>query len=121
MMFCLAAGCHAQSSDATGLIKVTIMYANEDGATFDMDYYRENHMPMLADLFGSAMVKYEIDQGVRGRTPEDALPFLAIGYLYFNSIAEYEQAFGPNADQILGDIPNYTNVRPTVQISKVIK
>ncbi len=126
MLLGIAIGCQQQSttppsSDTQGLIKVTIMYPNDEGATFDMDYYREKHMPMLAELFGKAMIKYEIDQGIRGRTPEDNLPFLAIGYLYFNSVPEYEKAFGLNAETILSDIPNYTNVRPVVQMSEVIK
>ena len=102
-------------------IKVTIMYANGDDKTFDMDYYTQSHMPMLAELFGEAMIKYEIDEGMAGRTPDDPLPYLAIGYLHFNSLSDYQEAFGPNAEQILNDIPNYTNIRPTVQISKVVK
>ena len=105
----------------SGTIKVTIMYANGDDKTFDMDYYTQNHMPMLAELFGEAMIKYEIDEGMAGRTPDDPLPYLAIGYLHFNSLSDYQEAFGPNAEQILNDIPNYTNIRPTVQISKVVK
>ena len=47
--------------------------------------------------------------------------FLGIGYLYFDTLADYEKAFGPNAEKILGDIPNYTNIQPIVQISQVIK
>ena len=105
----------------SGTIKVTIMYANGDDKTFDMDYYTQSHMPMLAELFGKAMIKYEIDEGMAGRTPDDPLPYLAIGYLHFNSLSDYQEAFGPNAEQILNDIPNYTNIRPTVQISKVVK
>ena len=103
------------------MIKVTIMYPNGEDKTFDMDYYRNNHMPMLAELFGSKMIKYEIDQGIGGRTPEDEILFLAIGYLYFHKLTDYQEAFGPNAKQILDDIPNYTNIQPAVQVSQVIR
>ena len=109
------------SIEQQGMIKVTIMYPGGEGKTFDMDYYKTKHMPMLAKLFGDAMMKYEIDEGLSGRTPEDELPFLAIGYLYFNSIAAYGAVFKPNAETILNDIPNYTNSRPVVQFSKVVK
>lgn len=107
--------------DESGLIKVTIMYPNEENGTFDMDYYKNSHMPMLAELFGDAMIQYKIDNGLAARDPEEPVPFLAIGYLYFEKLRDYQNAFGPNAEQILGDIPNYTNIRPIVQISEVIK
>ncbi|HBI79882.1 MAG TPA: EthD family reductase, partial [Marinobacter adhaerens] len=37
------------------------------------------------------------------------------------SVADFQTAFGPHAKEILGDIPNFTNVQPTVQISDVIE
>ena len=103
-----------------GLVKIAIMYPNGEGNTFDMDYYSTKHMPMVAELFGDAMKLMEIEKGVAGRTPEDEVPYLAIGYFFFNSIDEYNAAFGPNAEQILNDIPNYTNIQPTIQISEVV-
>ena len=106
--------------DTKGMVKITIMYPNGEGKTFDMDYYSSKHMPMLANLFGDALKRYEIDKGISGRTPEEPLPFLAIGYLFFESVSAYNAAFGPNAKKILGDIPNYTNIQPRVQISEVI-
>lgn len=104
-----------------GMTKVTILYPNGEGKNFDMEYYEKKHMPMLAELFGEAMKTYEIDKGLGGRTPEEPVPFLAIGYLYFDQLSDYEQAFGPNAETILSDIPNYTNIQPIVQISEVVK
>ena len=97
------------------------MYPYDSGKTFDMEYYKVKHMPMLAELFGEALKKYEIDAGVSGRTPDDPIPFLAIGYLYFDSISAYHEAFGPNAETILSDILNYTNIQPIVQISEIVK
>lgn len=103
------------------MIKITILYPNSEGKTFDMDYYAEKHMPMLDSLFGDSLKHLAIDEGVAGRTPDAPIPYLAIGYLYFNSLAEYQKAFGPNAEKILSDIPNYTNIQPIVQISEVIQ
>ena len=105
----------------TGMVKVAIMYPNGEGKTFDMDYYSTKHMPMVAGLFGDAMKAMAIDKGMAGRTPEEPIPFLAIGYLYFDQLSDYEQAFGPHAETILNDIPNYTNIQPIVQVSTVIK
>lgn len=104
-----------------GMIKVTILYPNVEGKTFDMDYYANKHMPMLEGLFGDSLKMYKIDKGVSGRTPKDPIPYLAIGYLYFESLSAYQNSFGPNAGKIRGDIPNYTNIQPIVQISEVLR
>lgn len=124
LVLCIIGGCveNKETSDSTekGAIKVTIMYPNGVDKIFDMDYYSGRHMPMLAQLFGDKMKKYEIDKGLSGRTPEDEIPYLAIGYLYFGKLSDYQEAFGPNAETILSDIPNYTNIQPLVQISQVI-
>ncbi len=104
-----------------GMVKISILYPNEEGKTFDMDYYAKNHMPMCAKLFGEPLKGYAIDKGIAGRTPEEPVPYVAIGYFYFNTLSEYNEAFGPNAEKILGDIPNYTDIQPVIQISEVIK
>ncbi|MEO1260510.1 MAG: EthD family reductase [Bacteroidota bacterium] len=109
------------SANKKGLTKVTILYPNGEGKTFDMEYYANEHMPMLADLFGDSLKHLEIDQGLSGRTPDEPIPFLAIGYLYFESLSAYQKSFGPNAEKILNDIPNYTNIQPVVQISEVVQ
>ena len=109
------------SEEKEGLIKIAIMYPNAEGKTFDMDYYANKHMPMVAELFGAGLKGLEIDKGIAGRTPEEPMPYLAVGYFFFDSLEAYQNAFGPNAKQILGDIPNYTNIQPVVQISEVIR
>lgn len=121
-LVCLTA-CQPGTATAVkpGMIKVTILYPNGEGNTFDMDYYANKHMPMLADLLGDAMKFYSIDKGVAGRLPEDSAPYLAIGYLYFDELSAYRDAFGPHAETIVGDIPNYTNTQPVLQISEVLR
>jgi len=102
-----------------GMVKVTILYPNGDGKTFDMDYYSEKHMPMVANLLGDSLKLLAIDKGISGRTPDEPMPYLAIGYLYFDKLSAYQKSFGPNAEKIVGDIPNYTNTQPILQISEV--
>nr|WP_299068393.1 EthD family reductase [uncultured Allomuricauda sp.] len=104
-----------------GMVKVAILYPNEEGETFDMEYYANKHMPLVADLFGNLLKHYAVDKGVSGRTPEDSAPYVAIGYLYFNKLSDYQNAFKVNGEKILSDIPNYTNIKPVVQISEIIQ
>jgi uncharacterized protein (TIGR02118 family) len=42
-----------------------------------------------------------------------------MGHLYFDSATDFQAAFGPHADAIMADIPNYTDIQPTIQISEV--
>ena len=112
--------CHQTQNVKQGTIKISILYPYEEGKSFDMTYYSDNHMPMVAKLFGEPLIRYDIEQGMAGRTPEDPLPYVAIGTFYFDSLEAYQSAFEANAERILGDIPNYTDIKPIVQISEVL-
>ena len=128
LLFLLIAACQQAAVEQApgikaGMVKVSILYPYPIGHDhfFDIDYYAQQHMPMVADLFGDALKHYTIEVGQAGRTPDDPLPYLAIGSFYFDELVDYENAFGQNAEQILGDIPNYSSVQPIVQISKVVR
>ncbi len=69
-----------ESSSGNELFKVSILYPNGEGKTFDLDYYQNKHMPMVAGFLGENLSFFEIDKGVAGRTPDEKVPFLAIGY-----------------------------------------
>jgi len=103
----------------TGMFKVEILYPNGEGKTFDMDYYEKKHMPMVAGFLGKNLKFYEIDKGIAGRTPNDKVPFVAIGYFYVNDVAEYNKAIGQNRDTVINDIKKYTNIQPVIQVSEI--
>lgn len=113
----------AQTKDASqikkGMIKVTILYPNGEGKTFDMDYYTKNHMPMVAKLLN--LKAYSIDKGIAGGAPNAQAPYLAIGYLYFDKLSDYQSAIPQHIDEIRADFPKYTNVTPVIQISEVVQ
>ena len=103
----------------TGMFKVAILYPNGEDKTFDMDYYEKTHMPMVAGFLGKNLKFYEIDKGIAGRTPNDKVPFVAIGYFYINDVAEYNKAIAQNRDAVISDFKNYTNIQPVVLISEI--
>ena len=107
------------STPETGMFKVAILYPNGEDKTFDMDYYEKTHMPMVAGFLGKNLKFYEIDKGIAGRTPNDKVPFVAIGYFYINDVAEYNKAIAQNRDAIINDFKNYTNIQPVIQISEI--
>jgi uncharacterized protein (TIGR02118 family) len=104
-----------------GLTKVSVMYPYAEGKTFDMAYYENKHMPMVAAFLGSNLVKYTIEKGVSSGIPNTPLPFMAIGTFYIKSFSEYQAAIAPNRDAIRKDFANYTNISPIILVSEVVK
>lgn len=78
------------------------------------------HIPLVGSLLGNALKGATIEKGLGGPTPGSPAPFLAMGNMYFDTTEEFGAAFGPNADKIMSDLPNFTNSEPTIQISEVI-
>lgn len=102
-----------------GMIKVTIFYPNGEGNTFDMDYYSNDHMPMAAQLFGDDLKAMVIDKGLSGGAPDSAAPYVAVGYFYFADLATCQSSMGKHSEALQADVPNYTNIKPVLQISEV--
>src|SRR5436190_15272100 len=107
------------STSGDKLFKVAILYPNGEGKTFDMAYYENKHMPMVAGFLGKNLKFYEIDKGIAGRTPNEKVPYLAVGYFYVKDVAEYNKMIGQNRDTVISDFKNYTNIQPIIQISEV--
>ena len=81
------------------MIKVTVVYPQEPGTRFDHDYYRDRHMPM-----------------VQARLAR----FVAGCQLFFHSVEAFQAAFAPHMVEIMGDMPNYTDRQPPVQINQIV-
>ena len=101
------------------MIKVSVLYPNTDGVSFDMDYYCKSHIPMVAGKLGSACKNISVEGGLGGGAPDSPPLYVAMGHLYFDTVEEFQAAFGPHAEAIMGDIPNYTNVETAIQVSEV--
>jgi uncharacterized protein (TIGR02118 family) len=43
-----------------------------------------------------------------------------MGHLFCDSVEDFQAGFGPHTKEIMGDIPNYTNQTPVVQMSEVV-
>ena len=102
------------------MIKVSVMYPNTPGARFDHAYYRDKHMPMVKEKLGAACTHYTVDRGLAGGAPGAPAPYVGMCHLYFSSVEAFQGAFAPRAQEILGDIPNYTDLAPVIQISDVV-
>ena len=102
------------------MIKVSVLYPNSDGCKFDVDYYCKSHLPMVRDKLGAACQGIAADKGLGGGEPGSKPTYVAMAHLFFQSVEAFQAAFGPQAEAILADIPNYTDVQPLIQISEVM-
>jgi uncharacterized protein (TIGR02118 family) len=100
------------------MITLTAMYPNTEGSTFDYDYYMSTHVPLVAGFFGDALVRGTVSKG------EDfggeATPYLCVSVLEIDSMESLGAAFAAHAGEIMGDIPNFTNVQPTMYVGTIL-
>ena len=100
------------------MIKVSVFYPNSADAKFDMAYYTTKHMPMVKRLVAGCR-SIAAEQGLGGGAPGAPATYIAIGHLVFDSVEDFQRDFPPHAEEIMADIPKYTNAQPVIQISQV--
>ncbi len=104
------------------MIKVTVMYPNDPDKKVDFDCYQNKHMPMVAGLLApGGLIRVELEKGISGTDPNSPPMYVAVGSLYFNTLEEVHAAFSTHGRAIMGDIPNYTDIKPAFQIGEVIE
>ena len=96
------------------MIKVSVLYPNADGATFDIDYYCASHMPMVQKVLGDTLKGLSADYGIPGQGP-----YIAMGHLLFETVADFQTCLATHGPTLLADIPNYTNTQPVFQVSEI--
>ena len=102
------------------MIKVSVMYPNTAGARFDHTYYRDTHMPLVKSKMGDNCKYYTVDKGLGGGTSGTPATYIAMCHIFCDSVESFQTGFGPHADEIMADIPNYTDLTPVLQISEVM-
>lgn len=103
------------------MVRISILYPNTEGSRFDMDYYLRTHMPRSIELLSAApgFKGVSVEQGLSGGAPDSPPAYVAMCHFLFESVDAFLAAFMPNAAELQGDIPNYTDVTPTIQMSQV--
>lgn len=98
---------------------VSVMYPARPGSRFDMGYYLGTHMTMVQKAWGAAgMSGYKV---LRGSKAADGVEpfFQVIVNMEFTSAAAFEAAVADSGARIMGDLPNFTDIQPTIQVSEL--
>jgi uncharacterized protein (TIGR02118 family) len=102
------------------MIVVSVMYPASAGAKFDMDYYRDTHIPLVDARWtdcGLREAKVLLGTGAPGGRPAT---YSVIALLTFDSAADFDQAVARHGAEIIGDIAKFTNVQPVIQVNDVM-
>ena len=100
---------------------MSVYYPNESGKKFDMDYYANKHFGLVHRLLDSGgLIRTEVEKGISDTDPSAAPRFVAVGALYFEAVEQIHAAFMTHGKEIMGDIPNYTDIQPQFLISEVV-
>ena len=104
------------------MIKISILYPNREGSRFDFGYYIDRHMPRSIELLSAhpAFRGVSVERGIAGEAPDRPPAYVAMCHFLFVSAEDFLQAFMPNAPELQGDMPNYTDILPTIQINEVL-
>lgn len=102
------------------MIKVSVLYPAGEDATFNLDYYLTDHLALVTELIGDALKGATVEKGLGGAIPGSAPTYQIMANMYFDTMADFQNSFGPNAEKIMSDLPNFTNTNPTIQISEVL-
>src|SRR5664279_1966470 len=102
------------------MFRVVIMYSKTVESHFDMNYYLNHHIPMVREIFKNmSLRKIEVDAGISNAFPDQPLLYASISYFYFGKIEDFQQGMATHGGEIIGDMHNYTNVQPLIQIDQI--
>lgn len=69
---------------------------------------------------GTACKGIAVDKGLGGGEPGAPPIYVAIGHTFGESLEALQAAYVPHAAEIAGDIPNFTDLTPIVQVNEVL-
>ena len=100
------------------MILVSAMYPSQSGSRSDRDYYLQTHIPLVKERWGGmGLQETLLVQGV-GTADGGEAPFQVMALFFFRSLQDFQSAAQAHAQEIIADVPRFTDVQPIIQISE---
>jgi len=101
------------------MASLSVVYPRTAGTTFNYDYYRSNHLPLVRERWaGAGLIGGEALLGTAGPDGSES-PYFAIGIIHFDTAENLQAALnGEHAAEVIGDIMNFTNAQPVIQVNE---
>lgn len=94
------------------MIQLSVFYPTTEGAAFDHDYYRDEHVPLCVATWNP--VGTQIEKGIDG-------PHAAAVHFRFETLEAFQAALGgPGTEAIREDVANYTTITSFIQVSEIV-
>jgi uncharacterized protein (TIGR02118 family) len=109
----VAAG--AEKAAAQPVMSLNVIYPNHEGARFDVDYYRNTHIPQAMKVMKADKVVLIEGLPSKGAPP----PFAMICHFEF-ATAEALAASGtaPGIEDVRADVAKFTDIKPVIMVGK---
>ncbi len=102
------------------MVIVTVMYPIRPENKFDLDYYMKSHMPLVRDRWTPCgMQDATVLKGLPG--PGGAAPLYGMmAMLRFASAEALQEGLSKHGREVMGDVPNFTDAQPVLQVNEVL-
>jgi len=100
------------------MIVVSVTYPASPGTHFDLDYYRNSHIPLVQSRWsgmGLAGARFLRGIGAPGGGP---IPTHLVALLSFESAEHFQRAVERHGKEIMGDIAKFTDAKPVIQLNE---
>lgn len=98
---------------------MTILYPNGEDVTFDFDYYKNKHLTLIMDLYGSSIRKFELRRGLSA--PDGSRPtYVATITIWIADLEAFAKSGEQHSQTLIDDVPNFTDVMPLVQADEIV-
>ena len=96
-------------------VTVHAIYPAREGARFDHDYYARHHMGLVREVLGpKGLIEITASRGLAGG-PDTPPAYFAVAEMTFPDETTMQAALG-DAEPLMADIPNFTDVEPDLLI-----
>jgi uncharacterized protein (TIGR02118 family) len=102
------------------MITVSVFYPKTAASRFDFAYYLNTHTPLLKRLLDPLGMQNLRLLRAAGSLDGSPAPFEVLALFDMPSLEGLQNALAQHAPQILGDIPNYTDVQPVIQLNEAL-
>ena len=99
-------------------ITVNVSYPKHAGSKLDMDYYLATHLELVGKYWGDKLISARAIKGIAWPNQDTPPLYQVVTILEVESVEVLQDVLEARGGEIMGDIPNFTDVEPVIQISE---
>lgn len=101
------------------MVTMTVVYPYAADKPFDEAYFTNTHLRLAKEVWGDAMTGVTVHHALAGLEGDPA--YATIAQIEFTSMEAFQQAMAqPRSAEVQADVPNYSGVIPTIQLSRKV-